>query len=241
MAGLTPIFPPPVAGQERGGGHIGEKGERMNKKNTSVQNFEPSSYAGGGAQSIFKDFNDAVRALGSTKDSLEHEITDLRGEVDNLKKERVILEADMGEAREASELAMMAKAAEEEKQDALKKNQELRSFLDSAADTIKGFRIKIAEESNEIKRLGTRIKQLESEKISLVKERGELQAEMRRRDETIREQDWKARNLALQLESSCNDEKSVESELASTKKALKEIQDSMLSLKDKVGKKYPGA
>ncbi len=213
----------------------------MNKEITSTKSVTPPSYAGGEAQNIVKDFGDAVNALGVTKDSLEQEITDLREELDALKRERVVLDADMGEAREASEIAMAARASEEEKQDALKKNQELRSYLDSAGDTIKGFEIKVAEESNAVRRLENRVNQLESEKISLVKERGELQAEMRRRDDITREQDWKIKNAAHQLESARDDKESVEAELASTRKALREIQDSMLSLKGKVRESHVAA
>ncbi len=206
----------------------------MNKKMTSMKSFTPSSYSEGEAKNIVEDFNDAVRALGSAKDSLERDITDLRGELDNLRKERVMLEADVEVSRDASEIAMTATAAEEDKQDALKKNQELRSYLDSAADTIKNSKITIAEKSNEVKRLETRIKQLESDNISLVKEREELLAQMRKMNDTVREQEWKTRNAALQSESAKEDKKSVENELAATQKALKEIQDSMHSLKDKV-------
>ena len=206
----------------------------MKNKNTAVDNASSSLHAGDTAKNMVQDFNEAVKALGETKNALEREIIDLRKEMENLNKERDAFEIDLAQSREVSEIAMSAKAAEEEKQDALKKNQELRSYLDSAAEKINALNMKFAEEANEVKRLRARIETLEAEKISLVKEKENIQSKISGMNDMITEQDFKTRNLTLQLETSQDDKKSMERELDSTKKALDEIQKTMIAIKDKM-------
>jgi chromosome segregation ATPase len=206
----------------------------MKKKNTAVDNSSPSFHTENTAIDIVQDFNETVKVLGEAKNSLEREIIDLRKEMENLYKEKDMVETDLCRSKEVSEIAMSAKASEDEKQDALKKNQELRSYLDSAAEKIKSINIKFAEEANEVKRLQARIEALETEKISMVKDTENLRSKMLGMKDMITEQDFKIRNLALQLETSQDDKKSLEKELASTKKALDDIQKSMASIKDKM-------
>lgn len=206
----------------------------MENKSIASDNFSPSQSKFENAKSILQDFNDTLKTLGETKNLLEYEITSLRNELGNLAKEKDILETDFGESREASEIAITAKAAEEEKQDALLKNQELRSYLDSAADKIKAMDLQIAEEVNEIKRLHARAEALETEKVSRIKENGDLQSQIQEMNNTIAEQDFNIRNLSMRIETLESDKKNLGEELTSTKNAQDEIQKLMASVKNKM-------
>ncbi|MEE8360152.1 MAG: hypothetical protein V3S04_04430 [Candidatus Omnitrophota bacterium] len=206
----------------------------MGKKRTSLQSLLPLPDMAEPAGDILKEFNEAVRALADTKNALERDVTNLRDELEKIQRERVVLEADFGKTNDISEIAMAAKAAEEEKQDVLMRNQELKSYLDSAADTIKGFEIRLAEGDNEIKRLRRRVESFEQEKSILFKEREDLKAKAIRMNDMIREQDLKIKDLTIKSETQEDDKRYLESELESTKKTLNEIQESMVSIKDKM-------
>jgi len=210
----------------------------MGKKDTSIQDSLRSPDTAGAAKEILKEFNEAVRSLADAKNSLERDITNLRGELEELKKKRAVLETDIGKTEDLSEIAMAAKAAEEEKQDALKKGQELRSYLDSAADTIKGFEMKLAGGGSEIKRLRGRIGSLEGEKSSLLKEREDLKAKVFGMNDIMSQKDLKIKDLAIKLEAQKDDKRCLESELESTRKTMDEIQKSMVSIKEKMSRSY---
>lgn len=205
-------------------------------KNQSIvsDNSSLSLSKGESAGSILQDFSETIKALGETRNSLEREIMSLRGELENLNKEKDMLDTGLGQSREASEIAITAKAAEEEKQDALLKNQELRSYLDSAADKIRALDLQFAEEVNEVKRLHARVDALETEKVSLVKEGGDLQSQLRETNNVVTEQDFNIKNLSSQIKAFESDKKNLEQELVSTKNAQDEIQKLMASLKTKM-------
>lgn len=185
-----------------------------------------------------EDFNQAIHSLSETRKTLERDVTFLREEMDSLKKERSVLEMDVTTAQDASEVAMTAKAAEEEKQDALIRNQELKSYLDSAAGTIKDLEMKLIEKDREIKRMNSRVESLEKEKASLMNEREDLKTNMFRVRDMLKEQDLKIKSLTINLESSEDDRKFLTSELESTRQALDDIQKAMLSIKEKMRKGY---
>ncbi len=145
---------------------------------------------------------------------------------------------DFAKTQEVSEMAMTARAAEEEKQDALIRNQELKSYLDSAAGTIKDLEMKLIETDRAIKRKSNRVESLEKEKASFVNEREDLKANMFRVRDMLKEQDLKIKNLTINLETSEDDRKFLKSELDSTRQALDDIQKSMLSIKEKMRKGY---
>ena len=193
-----------------------------------------SSGEGDSARDIIQEFDETVKSLGDARNSLEQDIRDLRNELEDLKREKDVLDIDLNQSRDASGVAMAAKAAEDEKLDALKKNQELRSYLDSAAEKIKSFEMKSVEEQNEVKRLKSRIDALEEEKVSLVKERENLNSKTLSMNDMITEQDFKIKTLKLEVETSKDDKKNIEIELQSTKTALDDIQKSMIAIKDKI-------
>lgn len=206
----------------------------MKKKNIENGHSVSPIHTGGGVENIIQEFNDVIKTLGETKDFLEREIVDMRKEVGNLGKEKSVLEADLDQSRDTSEIAMAAKASEEEKRDAIKKNQELRSYLESAADQIKVLDMNLAKETNEMKRLEGRIETLESEKISLVKEKESCQSKVLGMNDIILEQDYKIKNLNLHAESLKDDKTILEKEVISSRKSQDEIQKSLNSIKDKL-------
>jgi len=208
----------------------------MNNSNIEIDKYSPLISPDNSATNIIREFNDSIQALGETRNTLEREIIDLRDEFEILKKEKSLLEIDLGQSKEVYEIAIAANASEQEKFDALKKNQELRSYLDSASEKIKSLDMKITEESNNSRRLQTRINELESEKINLVKERDQLQSKILGLNDLITEQDYKVKSLNLQLETAQDSKESTEKELISTKKALDEIQNSMDLIKNKMRK-----
>lgn len=206
----------------------------MKNKSISLDNFSPLQPKNESTTNILQDFNETIRALGEAKNMLEREITSLRDELENINKEKDVLEIDLRQSREASEIAITAKAAEEEKQDALLKNQELRSYLDSAADKIKELDLQCAEETNEVRRLHARIEALEIEKVSLIKEKGDLQSQKMEMNNIIVEQNFRIDNLSSQIKASESDKRNLEQELVSNKSAQDEIQKLMLSVKNKM-------
>lgn len=210
----------------------------MDKEKSVILSSSSSSNMVDMVKGTLEDFNQAIKSLAETRKSLERDVTVLTDEREKLKKDRSVLEVDIIRAQEVSMSAVIAKAAEEEKQDALKRNQELRSYLDSAADTIKSLGMKLVEGDSEIKRLHKRIELLKEEKLSLVKEKENIQAEMLRMNDMLSEQDLKLKELTAKLDRSGDDRKFLESELESTKQTLDEIQKSMVSIKEKMRRSY---
>jgi len=206
------------------------------ENNISIDKFSPPPNTGKSAKNMIQEFNAAVQELAQTKNSLKSEVGALKDELSNLRKERDILETDMGQVRELSDIAMAAKASEEEKQDALKKNQELRSYLDSAADKIKSLDIQFDREHNEVRRLQNRIDLAEKEKAALLRDREDFQIKMSGMDNMLREQDYQIKSLNLKLVTAEDDKINLENEHASTKKAMGDIQKSMDEIKDKMRK-----
>jgi len=213
----------------------------MVKKDSDINNPSPGKNMPNMTKDILKDFNESVKSMVNTRKSLERDIDTLRNEIEALKRDKALIDTDIGKTKEVSEIAMAAKAAEEEKQDALKRNHELRSYLDSAADTIKDLRIRLAQVNNEVKRLNSRINTLEGEKLSIFEEKEKLHVRTVRMEDMIREQDLKIKELSIKLETQ-QDEKTVfEAELEATRKTLDEIQKSMITVNDKVKKTFADA
>ncbi len=210
----------------------------MDKIKTIIQSSSSSSNMADMVKGTFEEFNQAIKSLAETRKSLERDIIAMRNEMTELKRDRSVLEADTARVQDVSEAAMSAKSAEEEKQDALKRNQELKSYLDSAAGIIKNLQTKLIEGDGEIKRLHSRIEFLEKEKLSFIKEREEIKAKMFRMNDMFNEQDLKIKELTIKLETSQDDRRFLENELESTKQTLDEIQKSMVSIKEKMRKSY---
>jgi len=208
----------------------------MKKGRVLAQDALSSSGMAGMIKGGLEDFNQAIRSLAETRKSLEGDVTGLTGEIERLKREKAMFETDLAKAKEVSEAVMAARVAEEEKQDVLERNQELKSYLDSAADMIKGLEMKLAGEKNEVKRLHGRMEALEKEKLSAAKEKEQIALKAIRMSDMIKEQDLKMKELTIKLETQEDDKRSLEKELESTKKTLDEIQSSMVSIKEKMKK-----
>ena len=180
------------------------------------------------------DFNKAIKSLAETKRSIEQEIITLKSEMDRLEKDKSVLETDIARAGEASEIAMAMRAAEQEKHDTLRRNQELKSYLDSAADTIKGLSMKLTEAESESKRSRSAMISLEKEKSSALKENMESGTKMVNMKDMLKEQDLKIKESTITIESLEEDKKILEKQLKSTREILEGIQKSTISIKDRV-------
>lgn len=206
----------------------------MEKQNPTIQSLTPDSNIADMTRGMIEDFDQTVRSLSETRRSIEKDIASLRCECEKIKEDKAALEIDIGRAKELSDIVMAARVAEEEKEDTLKKNQELRAYLDSARDTIKEHRAKLAEADGEIKRVNTRIDLLEKEKLQLLKEREPFQVRMTKMNDMIKEQGLKIRELTMKLEASEEDKRSLRDQLDSTKKTLDGIQQSMASVRERM-------
>ncbi len=206
----------------------------MDRQHPLAPGLTPGSNVADMTKGMITDFDKTIRLLAQTRKALEKDISALRGECARIREDKAALELDIGKAKEASEISMAATVAEEEKQDALKKNQELRAYLDSAGDAIKELRKKLAEADAEIKRDKARIDILEKDKTQLVKEKDHLGSNLSRMSDMIKEQGLSINELTMKLQAAENDKVTLRKQCEMTKKTMDDIQQSMASVRTRI-------